>query len=148
MATFGDDSQRVMKLAESEARRFNHEYIGTEHLLLALAKDRSGFTTDVLKNLDLDPARIPFEVEAIVQFGPAPSSRGRLPYTPFAKRAVEHAIDEARKLNHQRVDVPHVLLGLIRVTEGVAAHVLVNLGVTLEVVRSEVLRQLDEKTPG
>ena len=147
MAKFDGDSQKVMKLAELEARRFNHEYIGTEHVLLALVKDDSGFTAGVLKNLGLDPHEVVAKIDATIKPGPCPVVAGRLPVTPPFKRVVEHAIENARNLKHPRVEVPHLLLGLIHDDQTVAAIVLKNSGVTLEVFRSEVLRQLDETPP-
>lgn len=147
MAKFDGDSQSVMTLAEFEARRFNHEYIGTEHILLALLEEESGFTGGVLKNLGLEPDSLVDEIERIIQIGLVPVAAARLPSTPPLKRAVAHAVEEMRRYNHQRVGAPHVLLGLIRNPECVASQLLVNQGVTLDVIRSEVLRQLDEKPP-
>ncbi|HTU24296.1 MAG TPA: Clp protease N-terminal domain-containing protein [Pirellulales bacterium] len=139
---FTDRARKVMKLANEEAQRFNHEYIGTEHLLLALVKEGSGTAAAVLKNLDIDLGKIRLEVEKLIPSGPDMAAIGRLPQAPRAKKVVEYAMEEARFLNHNYVGTEHFLLGLLREEEGVAAHVLMNLGLTLEQVRQEVLNLL------
>jgi len=131
-----------MQLANQEAQRFNHEYIGTEHILLGLVKEGSGVAANVLKNLDVDLRKIRIEVEKIVQTGPDMVTMGKLPQTPRAKKVIEYAMDEARNLNHNYVGTEHLLLGLLREQEGVAAQVLMNLGLKLEDVRDEVLNLL------
>lgn len=131
-----------MQLANQEAQRFNHEYIGTEHVLLGLVKEGSGVAANVLKNLDVDLRRIRNEVEKIVQSGPDMVTMGKLPQTPRAKKVIEYAMEEARNLNHNYVGTEHLLLGLLREQEGVAAQVLMNLGLKLEDVREEVLNLL------
>jgi ATP-dependent Clp protease ATP-binding subunit ClpC len=131
-----------MQLANQEAQRFNHEYIGTEHILLGLIKEGSGVAAQVLKNLDINLQMVRLEVEKIVQAGPAKLTTGKLPQTPRAKKVIEYAIEEARNFNHNYVGSEHVLLGLIREEEGVAAQVLLNLGLRLEDVREEVLTLL------
>src|SRR6266545_1188446 len=133
-----------MQLANQEAQRFNHEYIGTEHILLGLVKEGSGVAANVLKNLDIDLRKIRLEVEKIVQHGPGGEQvvMGRLPHTPRAKKVIEYSIEEARNLNHNYVGTEHLLLGLLREQEGVAAQVLMNLGLKLEDVREEVLNLL------
>src|SRR5215211_3327229 len=139
---FTDRARKVMQLANQEAQRFNHEYIGTEHILLGLVKEGSGVAASVLKNLDVDLRKIRMEVEKIVQAGPDMVTMGRLPHTPRAKKVIEYAIEEARNLNHNYVGTEHLLLGLLREMEGVAAQVLQNLGLKLEEVREEVLNLL------
>src|SRR5215813_6689657 len=141
---FTDRARKVMQLANQEAQRFNHEYIGTEHILLGLVKEGSGVAANVLKNLDIDLRKIRLEVEKIVQTGPGGGQvvQGKLPHTPRAKKVIEYAIDEARNLNHNYVGTEHLLLGLLREQEGVAAQVLMNLGLRLEDVREEVLNLL------
>jgi ATP-dependent Clp protease ATP-binding subunit ClpC len=134
--------RKVMQLANQEAQRFNHEYIGTEHILLGLVKEGSGVAANVLKNLDVDLRKIRIEVEKIVQTGPDMVTMGKLPQTPRAKKVIEYAMDEARNLNHNYVGTEHLLLGLLREQEGVAAQVLMNLGLKLEDVRDEVLNLL------
>ncbi len=128
-----------MQLANQEAQRINHEYIGTEHILLGLVKEGSGVAANVLKNLDVDLRKIRLEVEKIVQSGPDMDRMGKLPQTPRAKKVIEYAMEEARNLNHNYVGTEHLLLGLLREQEGVAAQVLMNLGLKLEDVRDEVL---------
>src|SRR5277367_5273559 len=139
---FTDRARKVMQLANQEAQRFNHEYIGTEHILLGLVKEGSGVAANVLKNLDIDLRRIRLEVEKIVQAGPDMVTMGKLPQTPRAKKVIEYSIEEARNLNHNYVGTEHLLLGLLREQEGVAAQVLMNLGLKLEDVREEVLNLL------
>ncbi|MEZ6060246.1 MAG: ATP-dependent Clp protease ATP-binding subunit [Planctomycetaceae bacterium] len=139
---FTDRARKVMQLANQEAQRFNHEYIGTEHILLGLVKEGSGVAANVLKNLDVDLRKIRIEVEKIVQTGPDMVTMGKLPQTPRAKKVIEYAMEEARNLNHNYVGTEHLLLGLLREQEGVAAQVLMNLGMKLEDVRDEVLNLL------
>ena len=139
---FTDRARKVMQLANQEAQRFNHEYIGTEHILLGLVKEGSGVAANVLKNLDVDLRKIRLEVEKIVQSGPDMVTMGKLPQTPRAKKVIEYAMEEARNLNHNYVGTEHLLLGLLREQEGVAAQVLMNLGLKLEDVREEVLNLL------
>ncbi len=139
---FTDRARKVMQLANQEAQRFNHEYIGTEHILLGLVKEGSGVAANVLKNLDVDLRKIRLEVEKIVQSGPDMVTMGKLPQTPRAKKVIEYAVEEARNLGHNYVGTEHLLLGLLREQEGVAAQVLMNLGLKLEDVREEVLNLL------
>jgi ATP-dependent Clp protease ATP-binding subunit ClpC len=153
---FTDRARKVMQLANQEAQRFNHEYIGTEHILLGLVKEGSGVAANVLKNLDVDLRKIRLEVERIVQHGQGGDQvvMGRLPHTPRAKKVIEYSIEEARNLNHSYVGTEHLLLGLLREQEGVAAQVLMNLGLKLDDVREEVLNLLghnpmpNENEPG
>src|SRR4051795_3941848 len=146
---FTDRARKVMQLANQEAQRFNHEYIGTEHILLGLVKEGSGVAANVLKNLDVDLRKIRLEVERIVQPGAGGDQvvMGRLPHTPRAKKVIEYSIEEARNLNHNYVGTEHLLLGLLREQEGVAAQVLMNLGLKLEDVREEVLNLLGHNMP-
>jgi ATP-dependent Clp protease ATP-binding subunit ClpC len=139
---FTDRARKVMALANQEAQRFNHEYIGTEHILLGLVKEGSGVGANVLKNLDVDLRKVRLEVEKLVKSGPDMVTMGKLPQTPRAKKVIEYAIEEARNLNHNYVGTEHLLLGLLREHEGVAAQVLMNLGLKLEEVREEVLNLL------
>lgn len=145
---FTDRGRKVMQLANREAQRFNHEYIGTEHILLGLVKEGSGVAAQVLKNLDIDLSKIRLEVEKIVQSGPDAVSMGKLPLTPRAKKVIEYAIEEARALNHSHVGTEHLLLGLLREEEAVAAQVLLNLGLRLGDVRKETLNVLKTDDPG
>ncbi|KPL25322.1 MAG: NDP-hexose 4-ketoreductase [Phycisphaerae bacterium SM1_79] len=139
---FTDRARKVMALANQEAQRFNHEYIGTEHILLGLVKEGSGVGATVLKNLDVDIKKLRLEVEKLVKSGPDMVTMGKLPQTPRAKKVIEYAIEEARSLNHNYVGTEHILLGLLRESEGIAAQVLMNLGLKLEDVRQEVLNLL------
>ena len=139
---FTDRARKVMQLANQEAQRFNHEYIGTEHILLGLVKEGSGVAANVLKNLDVDLRKIRLEVEKLVQSGPEMVTIGKLPQTPRAKKVIEYSMEEARQLNHNYVGTEHILLGLLREQEGVAAQVLMNLGLKLDDVREEVLNLL------
>ncbi|MFM9065844.1 MAG: ATP-dependent Clp protease ATP-binding subunit [Planctomycetota bacterium] len=145
---FTDRARKVMQLANQEAQRFNHEYIGTEHILLGLVKEGSGVAANVLKNLEVDLRKIRMEVERLVQSGPEMVTMGRLPQTPRAKKVVEYSMEEARNLNHNYVGTEHILLGLLREQEGVAAQVLMNLGLKLDEVREEVLNLLGHGLEG
>jgi ATP-dependent Clp protease ATP-binding subunit ClpC len=139
---FTDRARKVMALANQEAQRFNHEYIGTEHILLGLIKEGSGVGANVLKNLEVDLGKVRAEVEKLAGGRPDAMAIGKLPQTPGAKKVIEYAISEARSLNHKYVGTEHLLLGLLREREGVAAQVLMNLGLNLEDVREEVLNLL------
>ncbi|MFW6154804.1 MAG: ATP-dependent Clp protease ATP-binding subunit [Planctomycetota bacterium] len=149
---FTDRARKVMALANQEAQRFNHEYIGTEHILLGLVKEGSGVGANVLKNLEVDLHKVRMEVEKLVKSGPDMVTMGKLPQTPRAKKVIEFAIEEARSLSHNYVGTEHLLLGLLREADGVAAQVLMNLGLKLDEVREEVLNLLgagmeQEETP-
>jgi ATP-dependent Clp protease ATP-binding subunit ClpC len=146
---FTDRARKVMQLANREAQRFNHEYIGTEHVLLGLIKEGHGMAANVLTNLNVDLRKVRRETERIVQHGPGGEQVvvGRLPHTPRAKKVIEYSIEEARNLNHNYVGTEHLLLGLIREEEGVAYQVLMNLGLKLEDVREEVLNLLGHTVP-
>lgn len=145
---FTDRARKVMALANQEAQRFNHEYIGTEHILLGLVKEGSGVGANVLKNLDVDLRKVRLEVEKLVKSGPETVTMGKLPQTPRAKKVIEYAIEEARNLNHNYVGTEHLLLGLLREQDGVAAQVLMNLNLRLEDVREEVLNLLGASDEG
>ena len=145
---FTDRARKVMALANQEAQRFNHEYIGTEHILLGLVKEGSGVGANVLKNLDVDLRKVRVEVEKLVKSGPEMVTMGKLPQTPRAKKVIEYGIEEARNLNHNYVGTEHLLLGLLREHDGVAAQVLMNLGLKLEEVREEVLNLLGAGVEG
>jgi len=135
-----------MLLANQEAHRFNHGYIGTEHILLGLVKEDAGVAPNVLKSLHVDLREIRREVEKIVQFGTDAVTTGKLPQTPRAKKVIEYAIEESRNLKHDYVGTEHLLLGLLSEQEGVAALVLMNLGLKLGDVREEVLTILGTNT--
>jgi ATP-dependent Clp protease ATP-binding subunit ClpC len=143
---FTDRARKVMQLANQEAQRFNHEYIGTEHILLGLIKEAGGVAANVLRRLDIDLRKVRLEVERIVQSGRDTETMGNLPRTPRAKKVLEYTMEEAGNLNHNYVGTEHILLGLLREEEGVAAQVLMNLGVKPEFIRSEVLSLLGHDT--
>ncbi|MBL8859667.1 MAG: ATP-dependent Clp protease ATP-binding subunit [Planctomycetes bacterium] len=136
---FTDRAKKVMNLARQEAQRFNHEYLGTEHILLGLVQEGSGVAANVLKNMSIDLNKIRSEVEKIVKTGPSMVTMGQLPFTPRAKKVLELSMEEAGNLGHNYIGTEHLLLGLIKENEGIAAQVLLNLGVKLEDVREEVL---------
>lgn len=142
MEPVDDSTPPLMRLAEKEARHVNHEYVGTEHVLLALLRDQAGVATRILRKLGVDPDDVRAQVEGIVEPGLSPPPAARLPTTPRVKRAIEFAIEEARRLNHKHVAVEHLLLGLLREGEGVAALVLQQWGVRLDAVR-RAIQQLD-----
>lgn len=139
---FTDRAIKVMQMANTEAQRFNHEYIGTEHILLALVAEGTGVAANVLKNLDIDLARIPREVEKIVQAGAEMVTMGKLPQTPRAKKVIEYAFEEARAFQHNFVGTEHLLLGLLRDHDTVAAQVLLTLGLKPAEAREEVCNLL------
>jgi ATP-dependent Clp protease ATP-binding subunit ClpC len=139
---FTDRARKVMGLARQEAQRFNHDYIGTEHILLGLVQEGSGVAASVLKNLDIDLKKIRHEVEKLVSSGTTMVTMGQLPFTPRAKKVLELSLEEASNLGHTYIGTEHLLLGLIRENEGIAAQVLRNLKVKLEDVRDEVLELL------
>jgi ATP-dependent Clp protease ATP-binding subunit ClpC len=143
---FTDRARKAMQLANAEAKRLRHEYIGTEHILLGVVQERSGVAAVVLKNLEVDIARIRVEAEKLVPSGPDLVTVPILPQTPRAKRVIELALEEARNLQHNYVGTEHVLLGLTRETEGIAAHVLMNLGLRLDDIRTEVLKLIGGRT--
>ncbi len=135
---FTDRARKVILLANQEAQRLNHEYIGTEHVLLGLIKEGSGIGASVLKSRNLVLAKVRSEVEKLVESGPEMVIIGKLPHTPRTKEVIEHAITEARNLNHRYIGTEHLLLGLLRVEEGVASQVLRNLGATFENLRNDI----------
>jgi ATP-dependent Clp protease ATP-binding subunit ClpC len=145
---FTERARKVIILAKEEARRFNHDYIGTEHILLGLIREGEGVAAAVLQKMGLSLENIRLEVEKLVQPGPATQIMGDIPFTPRAKKALELAAEEARSLGHNYIGTEHLLLGLIREGEGVASQVLLNLGLDLERVRNEVMEILGSALPG
>ncbi|MDZ4805183.1 MAG: ATP-dependent Clp protease ATP-binding subunit [Candidatus Eisenbacteria bacterium] len=139
---FTERVRKVMYLAREEAARLQHDYIGTEHLLLGLIREGEGIAANVLSNLGLDLDVIRQAVESMVASPGGTLTIGEIPFTPKAKRVLELSIDEARQLGHNYVGTEHLLLGLIREGEGVAARVLLELGVDRKKVREETLRLL------
>ena len=143
---FTERARKVLALAQEEARRFNHNYIGTEHILLGLVREEEGMAARVLSNLGIGLNKVRAAVEFIIGRGEG-SSQGDVGLTPRAKRVIELAVDEARFLGHQYIGTEHILLGLLREGEGVAAGVLESLGVTVERVHSEINRVLSQNAP-
>jgi ATP-dependent Clp protease ATP-binding subunit ClpA len=139
---FTDRARKVMLLADVEAKRFNHEYMGTEHILLGLIKEGSGVAAEILKNLNIDLNKVRAEIENFVQPGPDVVTMAKLPLTPRVKKVIDHAVQESWYFNHNYVGTEHLLLGLVREQEAVAGKVLTNLGLRLEAVREEVLAVL------
>jgi ATP-dependent Clp protease ATP-binding subunit ClpC len=142
---FTDRARRVIVLAQEEARTLNHNYIGTEHLLLGLIHEGEGVAAKALENLGIALEVVRGEVEAIIGQGMA-APDGNIPFTPRAKKALELSLRESKKLQHDHIGTEHILLGLIREDEGVAAQVLARLGAGEGRVRQEVLRLLDEQS--
>jgi len=145
---FTERARKVILLAKEEAKRFNHDYIGTEHILLGLVREGEGVAAAVLASFGLSPDKIRIEVEKLVQPGPSTVISGDLPFTPKAKKVIELAMEEARALGHNYIGTEHLLLGLIREGEGVASQVLINLGLELDKVREEVMNLLGSEIPG
>ena len=138
---FSERARRVLSLAQEEAQRFNHNYIGTEHILLGLVRETEGVAARVLSSLSVDLSKVRSAVEFIIGRGEKPA-QGEIGLTPRAKKVVELAVDEARRMNHTYIGTEHLLIGLLREGEGVAAGVLESLGVTLDKVRTETHRIL------
>jgi ATP-dependent Clp protease ATP-binding subunit ClpA len=143
MNNFTPRAQQVLALARKEADRFNHNFVGTEHLLLGLIKLGQGVAVNVLQKLGLDLESVRREVEKQVGTGPDQKMMGNIPYTPRVKKVLALAQKEAKALNHTYVGTEHILLGLLREGDGVAARVLKNLDVDIEQTRREILKELD-----
>ena len=142
---FTDRARKVLTLAQDEAQRFNHNYIGTEHLLLGLVREGEGVAAKVLENLSVELAKVRQAVEFIIGRGERPVL-GEIGLTPRAKKVIELAIDEARRLGHNYIGTEHLLLGLVREEGGIASGVLESLGVSLDKVRHEVVRVLSQSS--
>jgi ATP-dependent Clp protease ATP-binding subunit ClpA len=142
--TFTVQLSRVLARAEEEAQRFQHNYIGTEHLLLALTRESKGVAAKVLSNLGVELTKVRSNVEFIIGRGDR-IVLGEIGLTPRAKEVIELAVDESHRLNHHYVGIEHLLLGLRREGEGIAAGVLESLGVTLEKVRTETIKVLNQQ---
>jgi len=145
---FTERARKVIILAKEEAKRFNHDYIGTEHILLGLIREGEGVAAAVLEKMGVSLENIRLEIEKLVQPGPTTQIIGDLPFTPRAKKALELAAEEARSLGHNYIGTEHLLLGLIREEEGVASQVLLNLGLDLNTVRNKVMEVLGSELPG
>src|SRR5215216_2049395 len=143
MNNFTPRAQQVLALARKEADRFNHNFVGTEHLLLGLIKLGQGVAVNVLQKMGLDLETVRMEVEKQVGTGPDQKMIGNIPYTPRVKKVLSLAAKEAKALNHTYVGTEHILLGLLREGDGVAARVLKNMDVDIEQTRQEILKELD-----
>ena len=143
MNNFTPRAQQVLALARKEADRFNHNYIGTEHVLLGLIKLGQGVAVSVLQRMGLDLESVRMEVEKEVGTGPDTKSSTNIPYTPRVKKVLALSNKEAKQLNHSYVGTEHILLGLLREGEGMAARVLTSLNVDLQTTRNEVLAEID-----
>ncbi len=141
---FTDRARKVMVMANQEALLLNHEYIGTEHILLGLIKEGTGVGANALKNLNVDLLTVRRKVERMIKARPDQAVGDELPQTPRAKRVVECAIEESRNFGHDYVGTEHLLLGLIREQDGVGAAVLTQIGLQLQQVRNEVLKLLGQ----
>ena len=144
---FTERVRKVLAMAREEAARLQHEYIGTEHILLGLLREGEGVAATVLQNLHIDFDELQLDVEGIVKKGKGEPTGPDLPYTSRAKKVLELAMTEARELNHAYVGTEHLLLGLLREHSGIGAQVLIDRGVTLDTARAEVLRILGTEMP-
>src|SRR5256885_7038132 len=143
MNNFTPRAQQVLALARKEADRFNHNFLGTEHLLLGLIKLGQGVAVNVHQKMGLDLETVRMAVEKKTGTGPDQKMIGNIPYTPRVKKVLALASKEAKALNHTYVGTEHLLLGLLREGDGIAAQVLRNLDVNLEKARNEILKELD-----
>ncbi len=141
---FTEQARKVLSLAREEAQRFQHDYIGTEHLLLGLVCEGEGVAAKVLSNLGVELTKVRSTIEFIVGRGDR-IVLGEIGLTPRAKKVIELAVDEARRLNHHYIGTEHLLLGLVREGEGIAAGALESLGVNLEKVRTQTIRVLNQQ---
>ncbi len=145
---FTERARKIILLAKEEAKRFNHDYIFTEHILLGLVREGEGVAAIVVQKMGLSLQQIRLEIEKIVKPGSNTVISGDIPFTPKAKKAIELSGEEARSLGHNYIGTEHLLLGLIREGEGVASQVLLNMGVDLDKVRQEIIELLGSATPG
>src|SRR3989449_1796786 len=144
---FNDRAKRVLALAQDEAIRFNHNYIGTEHLLLGLVREGEGVAARALDSLGVELSKVRTAVEFTIGRGDSTTSPSEITLSPRTKKVIELATDEARKLGHSHVGTEHLLLGLVREGEGIASGVLESLGVSLEKVRHQVIAALGQQHP-
>lgn len=144
---FTDRARKVMAIANQEAMRLQHQYIGTEHILLGLVTEGTGVGVNVLKNLNVDLRDVGRRIERFVKAGEDVVVIGKLPQTSRAKKVIEYAIEEARNFDHKHVGTEHLLLGLLREGDGIAAQVLGDLGVGLKIAREEIASILGSPIP-
>jgi ATP-dependent Clp protease ATP-binding subunit ClpA len=145
---FNDRAKRVLALAQDEAVRFNHNYIGTEHLLLGLVREGEGVAGRVLNSLGVELSKVRTAVEAVMGRGTSTTSPSEITLSPRTKKVVELAIDEARRLGHSHIGTEHLLLGLLRESGHIGSNVLESLGVSLDKVRHQVIATLGQQQPG
>jgi hypothetical protein len=139
---FAPAARQTLELAPEEARHFHHDFVGTEHVLLGLAQSQSAIVSNIMRRLGISAEAVRQEIEKVVFFGPAHPAAANIPLTPRARKALQLAAVEARKLNQPRVNPEHIFLGLILEGSGVAALVLKNLGVRIERAREETLKEM------
>ena len=144
---FNDRAKRVLALAQDEAIRFNHNYIGTEHLLLGLVREGEGVAARVLDSLGVELSKVRTAVEFIIGRGDSTTSPSEITLSPRTKKLIELAVDESRKLGHSHVGTEHLLLGLIRDDGSMACEILKAQGVTLEKIRHQVIATLGQQNP-
>jgi ATP-dependent Clp protease ATP-binding subunit ClpC len=142
---FTERARKVLSLAQEEAQRIQHNYIGTEHLLLGLVRENEGIAARVLTSLGVDLEKVRKAVEDIIGRGDS-IVHGEIGLTPRAKKVIELAVDEARRLNHHYIGTEHLLLGLIREGEGIGAGVLESFGLSLQEVRAKTIQVLNEQS--
>jgi ATP-dependent Clp protease ATP-binding subunit ClpC len=141
---FTERARKILSLAQEEAYVLNHDYIGTEHLLLGLVRERDGIAARVLSNLGVDLDKVQSGVEFIIGHGDRSLESTTIDLTPRSKQVIKLAADEARRLNHNYIGTEHLLLGLVREGEGIGAGVLESLGVNLEKVRTQTIQVLNQ----
>src|SRR3990172_368546 len=140
---FTERARKVMSIARQEAQRLNSEFIGTEHMLLGIVKEGGGTACRVLKNFEVDAKKICQEVEKLITPSTSPTiTLGQLPFSPRAKRVIELAGESSSQLGHEVIGTEHILLGLLKENEGIAAQVLVNMGLKIDAVRDMTLEIL------
>jgi ATP-dependent Clp protease ATP-binding subunit ClpC len=138
---FTERARQVVVLAQDESRTLGHDYIGTEHILLGLLREQEGLAARVLESLDLTIEEVRAQVVSIVGLGET-AATGQIPFTPHAKEALEFSLREALSLGHDWIGTEHVLLGLVRATDGVAARILLDFGADADTIRNEVIRMM------
>ena len=148
LANFSPRAQQALVLARNEADRFNHNFVGTEHLLLGLIRLDQGVAVNVLKKRGIDLESVRVQVEKLIGAGPDQKIYSNIPYTPRVKKVLSLAANEAKKLNHTYVGTEHILLGLLLEGDGVAGRVLKNMNVDVERTRQEILKELDPNFEG
>ena len=141
---FSDRARKIFAIAHQEARRYNHEYIGTEHIAIGMIREGGGIALMALRNLGVEPAKIETEIRNQLKFGPDMITMGKLPQTPRLKKVVEYAVEAAKEMGHQYVGTEHILIGLLGERDGTGGAALLAAGLTVEKVKVEVARLLSE----